>query len=364
LLKIKPKDTCVYDEISLGEIMLRMDPGEGRIRCARMFKAWEGGGEYNVARGLRKCFKLKTAAVTALADNDIGYLIEDFILQGGVDTQFIKWMPYDGIGRNVRNGLNFTERGFGVRGALGVSDRANSAASKLKPGDIDWEAIFGKYGARWFHTGGIFTALSETTAELALEAVICAKKYGAAVSYDFNYRPSLWNDTGGQAKIQPVIKELAKYVDVIIGNEQDFAERLGLDVKKKDTGINRSDISDYKEMSEAVTAAYPNFQVIASTLRTVKSAAVNDWSAICWANREVYTGMSFKGLEILDRVGGGDSFASGLIYGLLTGRGMQEALNYGICHGALAMTTPGDTSMAVQKEVEDLLNGAGAGVQR
>jgi len=281
-----------------------------------------------------------------------------------VDTQFIKWLPYDGIGRNVRNGLNFTERGYGARGAVGVSDRANTAASKLKPGDIDWETIFGKYGARWFHTGGIYAALSETAAEVALEAAKCAKKYGTIVSYDLNYRPSLWKDIGGQSKAQEVNKELAKYVDVMIGNEEDFTACLGFEVKGNTSNLSHLDVDGYKNMIETVSSAYPNFKVIASTLRTVKTATVNDWSAICWADGQVYTGMALDGLEILDRVGGGDSFASGLIYGLLTERGAQTALNYGICHGALAMTTPGDTSMAIQKEVEGLLKGAGARVQR
>lgn len=174
-LNVKDAASCKYDMISLGEIMLRLDPGEGRIKTARSFRAWEGGGEYNVARGLRRCFGMRTAAVTALADNEVGRLVEDFMLEGGVDTSLIKWVPYDGIGRTVRNGLNFTERGFGIRGALGVSDRGNTAVSKLKPGDIDWEHIFGELGVRWFHTGGIFAALSETTAEVVIEAVKTAK---------------------------------------------------------------------------------------------------------------------------------------------------------------------------------------------
>jgi len=364
MLTVKSKDDCMFDEISLGEIMLRLDPGEGRIRTTRSFTAWEGGGEYNVARGLRKCFKLSTAVVTAFADNDIGHLIEDFILQGGVDTRFIKWVPFDGIGRTARNGLNFTERGFGVRGAVGVSDRANTAASGLKPGDVDWEYIFGTCGTRWLHTGGIFAALSETTAQVAVEAVKCAKKHGTIVSYDLNYRPSLWKDIGGKAKAQEVNKEIAKYVDVMIGNEEDFTACLGLEIEGNDENLTELNLDGYKAMINAASKEYPNFKVIGTTLRTVKSATINGWSAICRAEGEIYQGMMFDDLEILDRVGGGDSFASGLIYGLLSGKDYQTALNYGICHGALAMTTAGDTSMASASEVEGLMRGAGARVQR
>ena len=364
MLTVKPKQNCMFDQISLGEIMLRLDPGDSRIRTTRNFTVWEGGGEYNVARGLRKCFKLDTAVVTAFADNEIGALIEDFILQGGVDTRFIKWMPFDGIGRNVRNGLNFTERGFGVRGAVGLSDRANTAASKLKPGDIDWGHIFGECGIRWLHTGGIFAALSETTAQVAIEACKAAKKYGTIVSYDLNYRPSLWKDIGGKVKAQQLNSEIAKYVDVMIGNEEDFTACLGLEVEGYNENLSELNTDGYKKMISSASAAYPNFKVIATTLRTVKSATINDWSAICWAEGQIFQGMEFKGLEIFDRVGGGDSFASGMIYGLLSGKDYQSALNYGICHGALVMTTPGDTSMAVLKEVEELLMGVGARVQR
>ncbi len=355
------KDHGLFDELSLGEVMLRLDPGDGRIRTARQFQVWEGGGEYNVARGLRKCFGLNTAVVTAFAENDIGRLAEDLICQGGVDTRFIRWLPYDGIGRSARNGLNFTERGFGVRGAVGVSDRANTAVSKLKPGDIDWEFIFGEAGVRWFHTGGIFVALSETTAQVALEAVKCAKKHGTVVSYDLNYRPSLWKDFGGMEKAREVNREIAENVDVMLGNEEDFSACLGFETPGD---LSRLDIDGYKRMVEAVSAAYPNLTVIATTLRTVRTATSNDWSAICLAGGRIIQGMSFPGLEIYDRVGGGDSFASGLIYGLLTKKDPETALNYGICHGALAMTTPGDTSMASQKEVEALMTGAGARVQR
>lgn len=364
ILELRSRDECKYDMISLGEIMLRLDPGDSRIRTARSFRVWEGGGEYNVARGLRRCFGLKTAAVTALADNEIGRLVEDFMLQGGVDTSLVKWVKYDGIGRTVRNGLNFTERGYGIRGALGVSDRGNTAASQLKEGDIDWDYIFGTLGVRWFHTGGIFAALSDTTAEVVIEAVKTAKKYGTIVSYDLNYRPSLWSDIGGKAKAQKVNKEIAKYIDVMIGNEEDFTACFGLEVEGNDENLKSLNIDGYKKMMAKAAELYPNFKVAASTLRTVKTATVNDWSAICWADGKVYNGLDLKGLEIYDRVGGGDSFASGLIYGLMETGDPQTAVNYGVAHGALAMTTPGDTSMATKAEVERIINGSGARVQR
>ncbi len=363
-LNLRKKEDCMFDMISLGEIMLRLDPGEGRIKTARSFRAWEGGGEYNVARGLRRCFGMKTAVVTAFADNEVGRLIEDFILQGGVDTSLIKWVKYDGIGRQVRNGLNFTERGFGIRGAVGVSDRGNTAISQLKAGDIDWDYIFGTLGVRWLHTGGIFAALSESTAEVAIEAVKTAKKYGTIVSYDLNYRPSLWNDIGGKAKAQEVNKEIAKYIDVMIGNEEDFTACLGFEIEGNDENLKELNIEGYYKMLENVVKVYPNFKVIATTLRTVKTATVYDWSAICYADGKVYKGLELPGLEILDRVGGGDSFASGLIYGLMTTEDAQTAVNYGVAHGALAMTTPGDTSMASLKEVENIVKGSGARVQR
>ena len=364
LIQLKKKEECMFDMISLGEVMLRLDPGEMRVRNARTFQVWEGGGEYNVARGLRRCFGMKTAVVTALADNDVGRLVEDFILQGGVDASFIKWVPYDGTGRKVRNGLNFTERGFGIRGASGVSDRGNTAVSQLKPEDIDWDYIFGKLGVRWLHTGGIFAALSESTAEVVVEAVKKAKEYGTIVSYDLNYRPSLWNDIGGKAKAQEVNKTIAPYIDVMIGNEEDFTACLGFEIEGNDENLKELNLDGYVKMLGEVCKVYPNFKVIATTLRTVKTATVNDWSAMVYANGEVYKGLELPGLEILDRVGGGDSFASGLVYGLMTYDDAQKAVNYGVAHGALAMTTPGDTSTARLKEVEGIIGGAGARVQR
>ena len=363
-IQLRDKAQCQFDMIALGEIMLRLDPGEGRIRCAREFKVWEGGGEYNVACGLRRCFGLKTAVCTAFADNNVGHLLEDFILQGGVNTEFIQWLPFDGVGRVTRNGLNFTERGFGVRGAVGVSDRGHTAASQLKAGDFDWDHIFGKLGVRWLHTGGIFAALSDTTPPLVIEAVKKASQYGTVVSYDLNYRPSLWKAIGGQKRAQEVNLEIARYVDVMIGNEEDFTACLGFHVEGADENLLHIDVTAFKKMIETAVKIFPNFKAIATTLRTAKTASVNDWAAIAWMDGRFYESHKYPDLEIFDRVGGGDSFASGFIYGLMTTGDPQKAVDYGAAHGALVMTTPGDTSMASKEEVEKLMKGGGARVQR
>lgn len=363
-LNIKSKEECRYDEVSIGEVMLRLDPGEGRIKTTREFRVWEGGGEYNVARGLRRCFGMNTGVITAFADNEVGHLVEDLIMQGGVDTSMIKWMKTDGIGRECRNGLNFTERGFGIRGAVGCSDRANTAISKATAKDFDFEYIFGELGVRWLHTGGIYAALSATSCETVLEAIKVAKKYGTIVSYDLNYRPSMWSAIGGLEKAREVNKEIAKYVDVMIGNEEDFTACLGFEIEGNDENLKTLNIDGYKKMIGEAVKVYPNFKAVATTLRTVKSATVNDWSALCWAGGEIYKAKQYDNLEIFDRVGGGDSFASGLIYGLMTTGDAQIAVNYGAAHGALAMTTPGDTSMASKKEVENLMGGSGARVVR
>ncbi len=363
-LKLRKAEECRYDALSLGEVMLRFDPGDGRIRCARSFRVWEGGGEYNVTRGLRKCFGLRTGVITAFADNEIGHLVEDFIMQGGVDTSLIKWVETDGIGRVCRNGLNFTERGFGIRGAVGCSDRFNTAISQAKPEDFDFDYIFGELGARWLHTGGIYAALSEQSSKTVLKAIKTAKKYGTVVSYDLNYRPSLWSAIGGLAKCREVNREIAGYVDVMIGNEEDFTACLGLEVEGNDDGLKKLDLAGYEKMINHAAEIYPNFKVAATTLRQVRSATVNDWSALCWADGQIYKAKDYEGLEIYDRVGGGDSFASGLIYGLMTTGDPLKAVNYGAAHGALAMTTPGDTSMATKKEVEKIMGGGGARVVR
>jgi 2-dehydro-3-deoxygluconokinase len=364
-LRLRPAGECRFDVVSLGEVMLRLDPGEGRIRTARNFRVWEGGGEYNVARGLRRCFGHRSAIVTALADNEIGHLIEDLMLTGGVDTSFVKWVPYDGTGRATRNGLNFTERGFGVRGALGVSDRAHTASSQLRPDDVDWDYLFGTLGVRWFHTGGIFAALSPTTPEVLVAAMTAARRYGTVISYDLNYRPSLWNAHGGPVRAREVNRALAPMVDVMLGNEEDFTACLGLEVPGTDPALSVLSVDSFGAMIAEAVSDFPNFLVVATSLRAVRSATRNDWGAIAWS-RETGTIAATQrdDLEILDRVGGGDSFASGLAHGFLSGHGLKEALEYGAAHGALAMTTPGDTSMATVSEVERLMAGSGARVRR
>jgi len=364
-LTLRPAAECVYDAVSLGEVMMRLDPGEGRVRTARSFRVWEGGGEYNVARGLRRAFGLRTAVVTALADNEVGRLMEDLILAGGVDPALIQWVPYDGVGRTVRNGLNFTERGFGVRGALGVSDRGHTAASQLKPGDVDWDHLFGELGVRWLHTGGVFAALSQTAAETVIEAVTAAKRHGTVVSYDLNYRPSLWKAIGGQAAAQEVNRRIAPHIDVMIGNEEDFTAALGFEVEGVGENLSTLEADTFAAMIETAAAAYPNFAVIGTTLRTVRSATINDWGALAWSPETGVVHATHRArLEIMDRVGGGDSFASGLIFGLLDGQPLATAVEYGAAHGALAMTTPGDTTMATKAEVLKLAGGGSARVDR
>src|SRR6266702_347874 len=273
----RPREGCRWDLVSLGEVMLRLDPGDGRIHSTRAFQVWEGGGEYNVARGLKRCFGLDTAIVTALVDNPVGRLVQDLIYQGGVDASHLRWVKDDGVGRSARNGLNFTERGFGVRAALGCSDRGHTAVSQLKPGDVDWEAIFGKEGARWFHTGGIFAALSETTPQVAREAMAAARRHGAIVSYDLNYRPSLWKAIGGQERAQEVNRELAPLVDVMLGNEEDFTAALGFEIEGLDENHSRLEVEKFHCMIENARQEFPNFAAVATTLRHAKTATVNDW---------------------------------------------------------------------------------------
>lgn len=363
-LNVAAKEGRRWDLVALGEVMLRLDPGEGRIHTAREFRVWEGGGEYNVARGLKRCFGLDTALVTALADNPVGRLVQDLIYQGGVDQSHVRWVKYDGVGRESRNGLNFVERGFGIRAGVGCSDRGHTAVSQLKRGDIDWPAIFEREGARWLHTGGIFCALSDTTPAVAREAMEAARRHQALVSFDLNYRESLWRANGGHAGAIAVNRSLVPLVDVLIGNEEDFSAALGFAVDGVSNQFAELDLDHFKTMLEKVAREFPNLKVIATTLRHAKTATLNDWSAICWCDGDFFEATPRSNLEILDRIGGGDSFASGLIYGLMTNRGPQWAVECGAAHGALAMTTPGDTSMATLADVERVMKGGTARVSR
>jgi 2-dehydro-3-deoxygluconokinase len=362
-LNIKSAAECRWDLVSLGEVMLRLDPGNGRIHSTRTLQAWEGGGEYNVARGLRRCFGKRTAILTALADNPIGRLIEDLMLQGGTDLSFVRWVPYDGVGRTVRNGLNFTERGFGPRSATGCSDRGHTAASQLTPEDFDWQRIFGELGSRWLHSGGIFAALSETTPAVLARAFDVAKHNGTVVSYDLNYRDSLWRSIGGQSKAQRINSELVRSVDVLFGNEEDFTAALGFEIEGVDTNYSNLRTDKFRNMIERVVTTYPNVKCVATTLRSAKTASLNAWGAICYCAGDFFE-VAPTDVEIFDRVGGGDSFASGFIHGLLESKDPLWALRCGVSHGALAMSTPGDTSMASQSDVERLMKGSSARIER
>lgn len=352
MLKIKDKKECRWDFVSLGEVMLRFDPEQDRIHSARSFRVWEGGGEYNVARGLSKVFRLDAAIVTALADNQIGRLVEDLIWQGGVDSSQILWRDVDGISRNVRNGMYFIERGFGLRSPVGCSDRGNTAISQLKTGDVDWKKIFEESSARWFHTGGIFAGLSETTPDVAREAMRIAKESGAIVSYDLNYRDSLWSERGGRDAANQLNHELLLYADVVFGVENFSA------------GFSEYDEESFRSAASEVISKFPNLKILATTLRDVKSASKHDLSAVCYAEDKIYKANDFTDLEVLDRVGSGDAFAAGLIYGLLNGKDVQSSLNYGTANSALTLTTLGDGSNATLKEIEKLSENKKIGLYR
>lgn len=328
-----------FDVATLGEVMLRFDPGEGRVRTARTFRVSEGGGEYNVGRALRRVFGHRVALVTAIGDNEVGRLLEDLLLQGGTNLDHVVWKPTDELGREHRNALNFTERGFGVRPPKGVSDRAHSATASLEPDEVDWEHLFGELGVRWLHTGGIFAGLSESTFRTARKAIEVARAHGTIVSYDMNYRPSLWRAAGGRVAHERATAALVGSVDLLLGVDP--------------------------ATFEATVARIDGPSVVATTRRVVHSASVHDWSGIAWSRSDgIVRGSNHDGLAILDRIGGGDGFASGVIHGLMTGRSAAEALELGIAHGALVMTTPGDTSSFDATDVERLARGSDADVVR
>lgn len=331
-LALKARESCRWDLVALGEVMLRLDPGEGRIATTRAFRVWEGGGEYNVARNLAHCFGLRTAIVTALADNPVGRLVEDLIRQGGVDRSHLRWVPYDGVGRAARNGLNFTERGFGARAGLGCSDRGHTAVAQLAPGEVDWEQIFAREGARWFHTGGVFCALSPTTPQVARDAMIAARRAGAIVSYDLNYRESLWRAAGGRAAADAVNREMAQWADVLFGAGPQL---------------------------EDVAREFPNLKAVATTLWSEARPGVCEWGVACRMGGRDYRAPA-REVVVLDRIGAGDAFAAGMIHALLAGKDPQYAVDCGAALGAHTMTTPGDTAMATAAEVEALMQGAGS----
>lgn len=352
VLEIKPAGEARWDCVSLGEVMLRLDPGWSRVRAARRFDVWEGGGEYNVARALRKAFGLRATAVTAIVENEVGRLLEELMLAGGVDTSHVVWVPFDGFGQAARVGLNFTEKGYGIRPAKSTYDRGHTAMAQLRPGEVDWDAIFATEGARWLHTGGIYAALSEHAPAVLEEAMAAAKRNGTIVSYDLNYRAGLWRAQGGQERAIEVNRRLAPMIDVMIGNEEDFTAALGFEVADIDPDLSDLDPGNFKRMIADVVEAFPDLRAVATTLRSAHTANVNDWGAVLYAGGEFHEATAREGLEIYDRVGGGDGFASGMIYALLAGKSPAEAVEYGATHGALAMTTPGDTSMASVDEVE------------
>ena len=364
ILQLKDESKCAFDLVSLGEVMLRLDPGDHRIRTAHTFEVWDSGAEYNVARAMHKAFGLRGAIVTAFADNEVGRLLENTMGSSGLDLSFVHWVPFDGIGKSARNGLNFAERGFGVRGSVGCVDRAYTAISQLKPGDVDLDDLFTNRGTRWFHSGGIMAGLSEQAAATTEAFMLAAKASGAIVSYDLNYRPSLWKAQGGLDRCQAVNRRLAEIADVVFGNEEDYSVCLGLPLPK-DESYSNLDTGTYEAMVTEATRQFPNLRVVAVSLRQVKSASINDWGGLAWCARDGFVHATWRaGLEVFDRLGGGDSFASGIIFGLMVEDDLAAGVEYGAANGALAMTTPGDTTTATLAEIKKLAAGGSARVQR
>lgn len=361
-LVLRDAGDCELDLVSLGECMIRLSPPDhGRIEFAQVLEVWVGGGEYNVAYALAR-LGLRTGWVGGLVDNPVGRIILNHARSAGMDTRHVVTLPYDGVGRTARIGLNFTEVGAGPRASVTLYDRGHSATGRLKPGDIDWRELFHKRGVRWLHTGGIFTCLSETTRQVAAEALQAAHEAGTIVSYDLNFRGKLWSSKEAIATTRPLVK----YIDCLIGNEEDFQKVLGYEVEGASDNLESLSTESYEKMVRRVAKDYPNLKVIGTTLREVVSASENNWSAILyWARDEAFFhGPRFEKLAIVDRVGGGDGFASGFAYGFLTGASPQQAVNLGTCHGALLQTTRGDTSQITLQELEHVAAGGGARIVR
>jgi 2-dehydro-3-deoxygluconokinase len=359
-LTFKPEQTTELDLLSLGECMIRLSPpGHQRIELTPVFEAYAGGGEYNVAYALAR-YGMRAGWVSRLVDNPLGHFIRNHARTSGMDISEVVWVPYDGAGRADRIGLNFTEVGMGVRASVTLYDRGHSAQAHMKPQDVDWQRIFGRRGVRWFHTGGILTALSDTCAEVALVAMKTAHDTGTVVSYDLNFRSKLWPSK----KAIEVTKKLLPYIDVLIGNEEDFQKVLGFEVEGTDANLKTLPIDGYKKMVEKVVRAHPHIRAVGTTLREVVSGLVNNWSAIMYYDGTFFESTRFMNLEIEDRVGGGDGFCSGFVYGLLHGLTPQECVNMGAAHGALLQTTRGDTSMVTMEELTHVMRGGSARIQR
>lgn len=361
-MNIRDAKSCKFDLVSLGETMLRLSPpGHGRIEYSPVLEVHVGGGEYNVAYALAR-LGLRTGWVGGLNSSPMGAIVRNHARSVGMDISYAVERKYDGVGAKDRIGLNFSEVGVAKRGSTTLYDRGHSATAGMKPGDVNWKKLLEEDGVRWLHTGGIFSALSESTRQVVAEAVKAAHQAGTIVSYDLNFRSKLWSSQQAIKTTQPLVP----YIDVLIGNEEDFEKVLGFHAEGVDIEASGAlDVGPFKAMVEQVVKQYPNVQVVGTTLRGVKTATINDWSAIMWAKNDkggqFYDGPSFKNLEIEDRVGGGDGFASGFTYGFLTGQSPQECVNLGVAHGALLMSTVGDTS---QITLDELLHTAGGGSAR
>ncbi len=359
-LNIRAVADTQIDLVSLGECMVRLSPpGHGRIEFANLMEVCVGGGEYNVAYALSR-LGLRTGWVGGLVDNPVGAIVVNHARSGGLDIQHVVNMKYDGVGREARIGLNFTEVGTGVRGSVTLYDRGHSATSKMKPGDVNWEHLFQGRGVRWLHTGGIMASLSATTRQVVAEAVKAAHDAGTIVSYDLNFRSKLWSSKDAIATTKPIVP----FIDCLIGNEEDFQKVLGYEVEGVDIDKGEIDTKAFKKMVERVVKDYPNIKVVGTTLRAVRSGLINDWTAILWHEGTFYEGIKFPGLEIEDRVGGGDGFASGFAYGFLTGQAPQQCVDLGVAHGALLQTTRGDTSQITLEELMHVAKGGSARIKR